>query len=250
MPRCRSPSRAKRSGHGGDGALPRLDVVDLIPGDRGGHGRLRHAAHRVGAGDRVVPGVLVVVDEQHGGVPVLAPPGGGHLAGRAALDLPGERERGPPHLGEAPPRLDPHVDVQAVAARGLRPAGHAQLVEYLVHDVARPGAPRRTRSCGMGPGRCATHPAVRCRPGASSTGGTPRWTSAPPTPRWPARSRTARRRAGRSAGSRPARSPASPGRRAEPASGAPSRPATPDGNRCSMHGRSRSARTMPSPTDR
>src|SRR6516165_268787 len=68
-------------GHGGDGELARVDVVDLVPGDRGGHGRLRHAAHRVGAGDGVVARVLVVVDEEHRGVAVLAPPGRRHLVG-------------------------------------------------------------------------------------------------------------------------------------------------------------------------
>src|SRR6266568_3558761 len=118
------------AGHGGDGAFAWLDVVDLVPGDRGGHGRFRHAAHRVGAGDRVVAGVLVVVDEQRGRVAVLSPPDGRHLARCAPLDLPGEGMRGPPDVGEAPPWLDPDVDVQAVVAGGLRPPDRAQFVEY------------------------------------------------------------------------------------------------------------------------
>src|SRR5215470_10606056 len=200
-------------GHGGDGERARVDVVDLVPGDGGGHGRLRHAAHRVGAGDRVVAGVLVVVDEERRGVAVLAPPGGRHLIGGAAFDLPGEGVRGPADVGEAPPWLDPDVDVQAVAARGL-PGSRAR--------CERPGARWRTRSAASGRGRCATRRAARCRPGGNSTGGTPPSTSAPPTPRWPARSRTARRRAGRSAGSPPAPSPATAARRPESASGAPS----------------------------
>src|SRR5215468_4573362 len=62
--------------HGSDGELARVHVVDLIPADRGGDGSLRYPAHRVRAGDGVIAGVLVVVDEQHGGVAVLAPPGG------------------------------------------------------------------------------------------------------------------------------------------------------------------------------
>src|SRR5260370_14837533 len=125
-------------GHGGDGAVAWFDVVDLVQGDRGGHGRLRHTAYRVGAGDRVVAGVLVVVDEQLGRVAVLAPPDGRHLAWRAALDFAGEGVRGPPDVGEAPPWLDPDIVVQAVAAPRLRPSGRAEFVEDLVHDVGDP----------------------------------------------------------------------------------------------------------------
>ena len=138
MPWCRSPSCGEPAGHGRDREVARVDVVDLVPGDRRGHGRLRHAAHRVGAGDRVVPGVLVVVHEQLGRVAVLAPPGGRYLVRNAALDLAGERVSGPPDVGEPPPRLDPDVDVQAVAAGGLRPPGRAQLAEYLPDDVGHP----------------------------------------------------------------------------------------------------------------
>src|SRR5580704_12748586 len=126
------------AGLGGDRELPGVDVVDLVPGDRRGDGRLRHAAHRVGAGHRVVSGVLVVVDEQHGGIAVLSPPGGRHVAGHAALDFPGKGVRGPADLGKPPPRLDADVDVQAVAAGRLRPAGRAQLAEYLVDDMSDP----------------------------------------------------------------------------------------------------------------
>src|SRR5439155_12234532 len=110
-------------GHGGDGELARVDIADLVPADGGGDGRLRHAAYGVGAGDGVVAGVLVVIDEQHGRVPVLAPPGGSDQVRGAAFDLAGEGERRPPYLGEAPPRLDPDVDVQASPAGGLGPSG-------------------------------------------------------------------------------------------------------------------------------
>ena len=70
----------------------------------------------------MVPGVLVVVDEQRRRITVLAPPRGRHVVGRPALDLAGERQRGPPDVGEAERRLDADVDVQPPAARGLRPA--------------------------------------------------------------------------------------------------------------------------------
>src|SRR5260370_14068686 len=76
-------------GHRRDRELARLHVADLVPADRGGDGRVRHATHRVRAGDRVVPGALVVADEQLSRVAVLAPPGGRHQLRPAALHLPG-----------------------------------------------------------------------------------------------------------------------------------------------------------------
>src|SRR5207342_1673647 len=86
----------------------------------------------------VVARVLVVVDEERGGVAVLAPPGGRHLVGGTALDLPGEGVRGPADVGEAPPWLDSDVDVQAVAARGFGPPGYPELAQDLVRDVGGP----------------------------------------------------------------------------------------------------------------
>ena len=56
----------------------------------------------------------------------------------AALDLAGEGMRSAADVGKAPPRLDPDVDVQAIATRGLGPAGHSEFAEYLVHDVSDP----------------------------------------------------------------------------------------------------------------
>ena len=135
MPWCRSPSLAKRAGTVAMVNSAWVDLVDLVPADRGGYGRLRYAAYRVGAGDGVVAGVLVE-RRKHGGVTVLAPPGGRDVVRRAAFDLAGEGVRGPPQLGKAPPRLDPDVDVQAITARGLGPPGRAELAEYLVHEAA------------------------------------------------------------------------------------------------------------------
>ena len=88
---------------------------------------------------------------------------------------------------------------------------------------------------------------ARRRRAASSTDGTRPSTSAPPRSRWRARSRTARRRAGRSGKStRDGLDPA--GRPCGRRFWWTFSPSTPRGNRCSMHGRSRSARTIPSPT--
>ena len=55
--------------------------------------------------------------------------------GETKLDLARERERRLPYLAELPPRFDPHVDVQPVPARGLRPAHRPDLVEHLASDA-------------------------------------------------------------------------------------------------------------------
>ena len=115
-----------------DRKVLRLDVVDLVPADRGGDGRLLDPTDRVGARDGVVSGVLVVVHEHLAWVAVLAPPRGRGVVGHPPLHLAGERQRGPSHVGEPPQRRDPHVDVQAVPTRGLGPADGSQLVEHLV----------------------------------------------------------------------------------------------------------------------
>jgi hypothetical protein len=55
---------------------------------------------------------------------LLPPPARGEV-GDAALDLAGERERGPADLGVIPARFDADVDVDALRARGLRVAAQA-----------------------------------------------------------------------------------------------------------------------------
>ncbi len=121
--------------YGRDRQLARVDVVELVPADRGRNGPLDHAPDRVGARDRVVTGVLIEVDERLRGVTVLAPPDRRGVVRGAALDLTRKRERRAAHVGKAPPRLDPDVDVDAAAAGGLRPAGDLQFVEHLVCRV-------------------------------------------------------------------------------------------------------------------
>ena len=140
MPACRSPSVANRAGTVAMVKSPGATSSISSQRDRRGHRRLGHAAHRVGAGDGVVAGVLVVVDEQRPRVAVLAPPRGRDVVRRAALDLAGEGERGPAYVGEAPARLDPDVDVQALAARGLRPARRRRARRAPRARRGRPGA--------------------------------------------------------------------------------------------------------------
>ena len=119
-------------------AVRRLDVVQLVPGHRRGHGGRRQTAHRVGGRHRVVTGVLVVVDEHRRRVPVLAPPRRRDVLWRPPFDLPGEGQCRGPHVGEPVGRLDAHVDVHPVAARRLRPPDRAELVEHLVGDAGDP----------------------------------------------------------------------------------------------------------------
>ena len=104
------------------------DLGELVPRQRCRHRRARLGPDAVGRGDRAVARVLVVVDEDPLAA-LLLPPLGGHLAGEAALQLASERDRGVADVGERPARLDPHVDVDAAAAGGLREADVAELVE-------------------------------------------------------------------------------------------------------------------------
>ncbi len=237
-------------GDGGDGEVARVGVVDLVPPDRRRHHGLGHPAHRVGAADRVVAGVLVVVDEHRRRVAVLAPPRqvdqpvgtGGPPPGRTRA-RPGarRRNRGPARSGRR--RASP-CRPRSSASR-WRPARRGPPARR-----APPGGRPRRSPPAWGRGRCATRRAARCPRPASSTDGTRPWTSAPPTRR--------RRDASTHSSSacRPHRGKST--RTVRTQSGAPrgSRfwctfsPVTPVGKRCSMHGRSRRARTMPSETAR
>ena len=151
------------------------------------HRALGVAAHRVGAGDRVVARVLVEIDEHLGRVTVLAPPRRSGMVRDAALDLAGEGERGLAHLGEVPAGLDADVDVDAVPARGLGIAGDVELVEDLVHGVGHPRARCQMSTRASDRCRSATRRASRRRRGESSRGETRPWPSARPRSRWPAR---------------------------------------------------------------
>ena len=134
MPACRSPMAAKRAGIVRSVKSSGRHSNELVPG----HGRrdppVGLRAHRVGAGHRAVLGVLVVVEEH--AVALLLPPLAGGEAGRPPLHLAGEGEGGAPHLRERPAGMDPHVDVDAARARGLRPAHEAEVGQDL---AARPG---------------------------------------------------------------------------------------------------------------
>src|SRR4051812_38195795 len=107
--------------HRRDREVLRLDIRELVPGDRRRDRRVRSRPHGVGRGDRPVARVLVVVDE-HLLAALLLPPGGRDGVRQPALDLARERERAAAHDAEAPVGLDPAEHVDPAVARRLRPA--------------------------------------------------------------------------------------------------------------------------------
>ena len=78
-------SRANRAGIVAQREVGGVAVVDLVPRQRRRHARVRRRPHRVGARDRAVLGVLVVVEED--AVALLLPPFARRETGRAPLDL-------------------------------------------------------------------------------------------------------------------------------------------------------------------
>ena len=213
--RCRRAGRRSAANRAGTVAivkLARIDVVELVPRDRRRHRSVpvaRAPSRRWRSCGRGRSGC-----SRRTPCRVAGP-----CATRSSSRRPGSAARPrartparPAHLAEAPARLDPHVDVQPVAARGLRPADRAELVEHLVGDVRHAADRVEARTPASGRGRSATRRASRRRRGGSSRDGTRPSTSARPRSRCPARSRTARRRSGRSAGSRPPPSRPSPAR--------------------------------------
>ena len=158
---------------GGDRALARVDIVVWFRGDWRRHRAVAIAPHGVGAGDRVVPRVLVVVDEHLVGWPVLAPPRGGGVLRDPPLDLAGELERGLPDLAEFQ-----RDSIRTGCAGRSRPRSSAIRPRRSRRAPrgrrAPPLARSRTRPWASGPSGFATHPAFRCRRNASSRDGTHR----------------------------------------------------------------------------
>ena len=230
MSACRSPSSLEPLGDREDREVVRVDVVDLVPPDRGGDAGVGQAADRVRRGDGVVAGVLVVVDEQVVGVAVLAPPLRGDVVGGTALDLAGEGQRRAADDLVAVVGLDPDVDVHALAAGGLREADRARARRAPRAPRGPRGVPARSPTAAPGRGRCATRRASRGRRGGCSRGGTRRSTSARPRSPRRARSRRARRRCGSTAGSAAGPSRPTAARRPAAASGAPCRRPAPSGS--------------------
>ena len=129
--RCpRGDRRASRSAPGIVASVksPGSQRVDLVPGERRGHARVRRRPHRIGRGDGAVLGVLVVVDED--AVALLLPP-------LAASRVVGARRSTSRASASAARRTSSKLqrvsmrtyDVHAARARGLRPADQTEVVE-------------------------------------------------------------------------------------------------------------------------
>ena len=127
---------AQARGDGVEAQVAGLDVGDLVPVERAGDARVRRRAHRVAGGDRAVARVLVVVDEH--AVALLLPPLARRQVGRPALDLARQRQRRAAHAERVPLGHDPHVDVDALGARGLRVAAQPVLGEHVADHERGP----------------------------------------------------------------------------------------------------------------
>ena len=132
----------------GHGELLRRDLGEFLPAHRRRDRGPGLGADAVGAGDRPVAGVLVVVDED-ARAPLLLPPARGHRVGQPALERAAERDRRVAHIGERPARLDAHIDVDAAAARGL---GKAAVAELGQQRPRLAGHPRGVGEVGAGLG--------------------------------------------------------------------------------------------------
>ena len=114
--------------HRRNGEVLRRDAAELVPCDRRRYRRPGLGPHAVGRRDRPIAGVLVVVDEDPLAA-LLLPPLGRHAIRQAPFELAAERDRGVTDVGEGPARLDPHVDVDAAAARSLGKPDVAEVVQ-------------------------------------------------------------------------------------------------------------------------
>ena len=126
-------------------------------------------AHRVGARDRPVAGVLAEVDEDADAVG--DPPGRRRdaLVADPPLDLLGERLREPAHLRERQLRPDRRQDVQPRRARGLRERARARARPSPRARRARSRARTATARRSSGRGRSAGSRAARSPARASAT---------------------------------------------------------------------------------
>src|SRR3954447_18983259 len=105
--------------HGRDREVLRRDFSELVPRDRCRNRRPRLRPDAVGRGNRAVPGVLVVVDEDALAA-LLLPPVGRDLSWQTPLELTPEGDRGVANVRERPAAFDPDIYVDTSASRRLR----------------------------------------------------------------------------------------------------------------------------------
>ena len=122
--------------HRSDSEIERFHRVQLIPGHRRRHGRLRSRPHRVDGGHGAIAGRLVEVDE-HALAALFLPPVHRDQPGQPPVELAAECDHRPSHLRECPLRRDRHGHVHAPAAGSLREAGAADRCQYLPRGLRR-----------------------------------------------------------------------------------------------------------------
>src|SRR5882672_5139119 len=109
-----------------EGEVARIAGLEFVPLQRHRHGRIGRRSYRIGAGNRAVACVLVVVDENT--VALLLPPLRGRELRYPLLHLACERERAATHLVVSPARLDANVDVHPALARCLWIPGQLEIL--------------------------------------------------------------------------------------------------------------------------
>jgi hypothetical protein len=106
--------RPEANGHRRQREVVRVAGWHFVPVERRRDARVGRRANGVGAGNRAVFRVLVVIEKD--ALPLLLPPFAGRHVRHAPFDFAREGQRRTTHIGEGPLRLDPHVDVQAARA--------------------------------------------------------------------------------------------------------------------------------------
>src|SRR4051812_22775616 len=111
--------------HRRQGEVLRLAVINFVPGQRRRYASIALRPDRIGAGDRAILCVLVVVEKD--AVPFFLPPLACRKRRRAALHFARERESRAADFAEGPSWLYSDVHVNAARARCLRPADEAEV---------------------------------------------------------------------------------------------------------------------------
>ena len=119
--------------HGSEREIARIARLDVFPLQWSRDARVRSGPHRVGAGDRPILRVLVVVQKHT--VPFFFPPFARRQIGRASLDFACQRQRGTPYFSERPAALDAHVHVHTSRPGRLGPADQSDVVQRCAHDT-------------------------------------------------------------------------------------------------------------------
>ena len=114
-------------GHGHQGEIRRVAVVNLVPGKRRRDACVGRWPYGVRGGDGTVLGVLVVIDEHT--VALLLPPLAGGELRCTSLDFARERERATAHFIEIPAPFETHADVHAARTGRLGPSDEIEVIE-------------------------------------------------------------------------------------------------------------------------